>query len=75
MRYDGMLTKRCIMQKVEIKEVCDKVDLAKVVESYLGPSRKQIGNRLWWCCPFHKEKTPSFCVDTEKNLWHCYGSL
>lgn len=27
----------------------------------------------WCCCPFHQEKTASLHVDTEKNIWHCFG--
>jgi len=30
--------------------------------------------RVWWgCCPFHAERTPSFKVDGEKQLWKCFG--
>ncbi len=31
------------------------------------------GNRLWACCPFHQEETASFCIDTIKQRFTCYG--
>lgn len=39
---------------------------------YSGRLRKQ-GVKLWGCCPFHSEDTPSFIIDTNKNNWHCFG--
>jgi DNA primase catalytic core len=56
-----------------IDMIIDRVDIEKVVSGYVG-DMKHKGHRSWACCPFHQEKTPSFCVDTLKNLWHCYGS-
>ena len=56
-----------------IDMIIDRVDLEKVVSGYVGEMKRK-GHRSWACCPFHQEKTPSFCVDTAKNLWHCYGS-
>lgn len=57
-----------------IDMIIDRADLEKVVAGYLGEMKRK-GHRSWACCPFHQEKTPSFCVDTAKNLWHCYGAL
>ena len=34
---------------------------------------KQKGRRFWGCCPFHNEKTPSFSVDSESQLYYCFG--
>lgn len=34
---------------------------------------KQFGREYKACCPFHKEKTPSFTVNNEKNFYHCFG--
>jgi hypothetical protein len=39
----------------------------------LGSQLKKDGPR-WKClCPLHKETTPSFTIDSEKNLWKCFG--
>jgi DNA primase len=37
------------------------------------PTLKQTGRRWKGLCPFHNERTPSFNVDPEKGLWHCFG--
>ncbi|NTU89457.1 MAG: DNA primase [Actinobacteria bacterium] len=34
---------------------------------------KQSGRKFKACCPFHDEKTPSFQIDPELGLWHCFG--
>jgi DNA primase len=38
------------------------------------PSLKQAGRRWKGLCPFHAERTPSFTVDPERGLWHCFGA-
>ncbi len=38
-----------------------------------GVELKQRGGRLWACCPLHSERTPSFCVDTDKQRFKCFG--
>ena len=57
-----------------IDMILDRVDCAEVVSEYVGGEMTKRGHRLWACCPFHHEDTPSFAVDTAKNLWYCYGS-
>lgn len=47
-------------------------DLTEVAEDY-GITLKLKGHRAWAYCPFHNEDTASFCIDTVKNLWYCYG--
>jgi hypothetical protein len=47
-----------------------------VATSLLGPApgrREDRGRRLWWCCPFHDDRNPSFSVDPGKGWWRCYG--
>lgn len=43
----------------------DQIDLAAVVTGLLGPAlgrRGEHGRRLWWPCPLHQDRNPSFCV-------------
>ncbi|HIU63625.1 MAG TPA: DNA primase, partial [Candidatus Avacidaminococcus intestinavium] len=53
------------------EQVRSQADIVKVVSEYVDLKKK--GNRYWGCCPFHGEKTPSFTVTPEKNLFHCFG--
>jgi DNA primase catalytic core len=39
-----------------------------------GLTLKKTGKDYFTCCPFHDDKTPSFCVTPDKNLWHCLGA-
>ena len=49
----------------KIQEVKQRADIVKVAE-YFGLRKKQ-------CCPFHKEKTPSFCISQSKQIFKCFG--
>ncbi len=51
----------------------DRVDLAAIMNRYLGPAPGRRGNRgrLWWKCPFHPDRNPSLSV--KENRWHCFG--
>ena len=54
----------------------DRIDLAAVATSLLGPApgrRGERGSRLWWSCPFHEDSNPSFCVEPGKSWFACYG--
>ena len=54
-----------------IDRVLAATDFAAVYGRYTTLKRR--GNRLVGLCPFHKEKTPSFTVDPERGLYHCFG--
>ncbi|MFP3869476.1 MAG: DNA primase [Syntrophobacteria bacterium] len=54
-----------------IEEIRSKVNIVDVVGSYVS-LRKQ-GKNYVGSCPFHTEKTPSFTVSDEKQLFHCFG--
>ncbi|MCH5188729.1 MAG: DNA primase [Oscillospiraceae bacterium] len=54
-----------------IEEVRNAVDLVEIASRYVR--LKKSGNSYMGCCPFHKEKTPSFHIDADKQLYHCFG--
>jgi len=51
--------------------VRSRADLREIISDYL-PLKKS-GSRYRALCPFHAEKTPSFYVDAEKQLFYCFG--
>ena len=54
-----------------LDELRGRVSLEEVVSEYVP--LKQKGRRYWGCCPFHNEKTASFSVDTEAQMYYCFG--
>ena len=54
-----------------MQELRYKNDIAEVVGEYVALSPK--GGRLWGCCPFHSEKTASFNVRRDKQMYYCFG--
>lgn len=58
-------------QKDFLDELLSKTDLVQLVSKYVSLTRK--GNNFWGCCPFHHEKTPSFKVSAENQLYYCFG--
>lgn len=55
-----------------IDELKSRADIYSVVSSYVPLQRK--GQRMWACCPFHSERTPSFAIDTLRGTWTCFGA-
>ncbi len=55
----------------EIREISERLDIVDIVGETVKLSRK--GNRYWGLCPFHAEKTPSFSVTPERNMFYCFG--
>ncbi|MEA5013639.1 MAG: DNA primase [Candidatus Limiplasma sp.] len=54
-----------------LDELRARADIVKIVSSYV-PLKKN-GHRFVGLCPFHNETAPSFSVDEQKQLYHCFG--
>ncbi len=54
-----------------ISHICDENDIIDYVSQYV--QLKKSGRDYSGLCPFHNEKTPSFHVSREKQLFHCFG--
>ena len=54
-----------------IREIRERIDIVEVVSSYVALKRS--GHNHLGLCPFHGEKTPSFNVNSAKQIFHCFG--
>ncbi|MBI2195976.1 MAG: DNA primase, partial [Candidatus Levybacteria bacterium] len=55
----------------EVSRVREKIDIAELISQYIP--LKKAGRNFKAPCPFHNEKTPSFVVSPERQIWHCFG--
>lgn len=64
-----------VILKEDFKEFIERVRSAANIVEVIGGyvSLKKRGTKHWACCPFHGEKTPSFSVDENKQLFYCFG--
>ncbi len=54
-----------------IQELLSRIDIVEVINK-VSPL-KRTGKNFMCCCPFHKEKTPSFSVSQQKQFFKCFG--
>ncbi|MBQ4580685.1 MAG: DNA primase [Clostridia bacterium] len=54
-----------------LDELRSRADIVQVVGQYVQLKRN--GHRHWGLCPFHGEKTASFSVDQERQMYYCFG--
>ncbi|MBQ7737534.1 MAG: DNA primase [Oscillospiraceae bacterium] len=55
-----------------LDELTERNDIVDVVSQYVRLT-KRTGANLFGLCPFHSEKTPSFSVNRDRQIYHCFG--
>jgi DNA primase len=55
----------------KIEEIKNRADIVSVISEYV--TLKKSGRDFWGLCPFHREKTPSFKVSQDKQMFYCFG--
>ncbi len=55
-----------------LEELIAASDIVDVVSGYVQLNKRS-GSNLFGLCPFHNEKTPSFSVNRDKQIYHCFG--
>ena len=54
-----------------IEEIREKNDIVDVIGAHVKLQRK--GSSYFGLCPFHNEKSPSFSVSPDKQMYYCFG--
>ncbi|NLI10525.1 MAG: DNA primase, partial [Elusimicrobia bacterium] len=58
--------------KEKISQILSRIDIVEIIGGYL-PGLRKLGKNYKTLCPFHSEKTPSFTVNAEKQMFFCFG--
>jgi DNA primase len=60
-----------LISEASLERVKGAVDIVEVISAHTDLRRQ--GSRWVGLCPFHEERTPSFSVDAQEKLYHCFG--
>jgi DNA primase len=60
-----------MIPEITLNQIQDRVDIVEIISAFV-PLRRS-GKNFKGNCPFHQEKTPSFMVNPDKQIFHCFG--
>ena len=60
-----------MIPETTLTQIQERIDIVEVVSAHV--QLRRAGKNFKACCPFHMEKTPSFVVNPDKQIFHCFG--
>ena len=60
-----------MIPEATLQQIQDRLDIVEIISNHVVLKRS--GRNFKACCPFHQEKTPSFMVNQDKQIFHCFG--